>query len=37
VVVKNIVILLAATVVTVNFLVDMFYVALDPRLRGGGA
>ena len=37
VVVKNIVILLAATVVTVNFLVDMFYVALDPRLRGGSA
>ena len=37
VVVKNIVILLAATVVTVNFLVDMFYVVLDPRLRGGGA
>ena len=35
VVVKNIVILLAATVVTVNFLVDMFYVVLDPRLRGG--
>jgi peptide/nickel transport system permease protein len=37
VVVKNIVILLAATVVTVNFLVDMFYVALDPSLRGGSA
>jgi len=37
VVVKNIVILLAATVVTVNFLVDMFYVALDPRLSGGSA
>jgi len=37
VVVKNIVILLAATVVTVNFLVDMFYVALDPRLRGGSS
>ena len=34
VVVKNIVILLAATVVVVNFLVDMFYLALDPRLRG---
>ena len=37
VVVKNIVILLAATVIIVNFLVDMFYVALDPRLRGGNA
>ncbi|MEC8939502.1 MAG: ABC transporter permease [SAR324 cluster bacterium] len=35
VVVKNIVILLAATVVVVNFLVDMFYLALDPRLRSG--
>ena len=33
VVVKNIVILLAATVVVVNFLVDMFYLTLDPRLR----
>ena len=35
VVVKNIVILLAVTVVIVNFLVDMFYLALDPRLRDG--
>lgn len=35
VVVKNIVILLAATVVTINFLVDIIYVALDPRLRDG--
>ena len=33
VVVKNIVILLAATVVTINFLVDIIYVTLDPRLR----
>ena len=37
VVVKNIVILLAATVVIINFLVDMSYVAIDPRLRGGRA
>jgi len=37
VVVKNIVILLAATVVTINFLVDMFYVMLDPRLRSWGS
>ena len=36
VVVKNIIILLAAAVVTINFIVDMFYVALDPRLRRGG-
>jgi len=35
VVVKNIVILLAATVVTINFLVDMIYVSLDPRLKDG--
>ena len=33
VVVKNIVILLAATVVTINFLVDILYGILDPRLR----
>ena len=33
VVVKNIVLLLAATVVTINFLTDIIYVALDPRLR----
>ena len=33
VVVKNIVMLLAATVVTINFLVDLIYVTLDPRLR----
>tara|TARA_Y100001970_G_scaffold292206_1_gene432511 strand:- start:1414 stop:2361 length:948 start_codon:yes stop_codon:yes gene_type:complete len=33
VVVKNIVLLLAATVVTINFLVDIVYVAVDPRLR----
>jgi len=33
VVVKNIVMLLAATVVTINFLVDIIYVTIDPRLR----
>ena len=33
VVVKNIVMLLAATVVTINFLVDIIYYILDPRLR----
>jgi len=33
VVVKNIVLLLAATVVSINFLVDIIYVTLDPRLR----
>jgi len=33
VVVKNIVLLLAATVVTINFLIDILYISLDPRLR----
>ncbi len=33
VVVKNIVLLLAATVVTINFLTDILYLSLDPRLR----
>ena len=33
VVVKNIVLLLATTVVTINFLIDILYLALDPRLR----
>ena len=36
VVVKNIVLLLAATVVTINFLIDILYIALDPRLRDSG-
>ena len=35
VVVKNIVMLLAATVVTINFFVDLIYLILDPRLRDG--
>lgn len=33
VVVKNMVVLLAALVVTVNFLVDLAYAAIDPRIR----
>ena len=33
VVVKNIILLMSMTVVTVNFLVDMFYFIIDPRLR----
>jgi len=36
IVVKDVVVLLAATVVTVNFLVDVAYALLDPRLRLGG-
>ena len=35
IVVMDVVILLAAMVVTVNFLVDLAYAALDPRLRVG--
>ena len=34
-VVKNLVLVLAATVVLINFLVDLLYAALDPRLRLG--
>ena len=36
IVVKDLIVLLAGTVVVVNFIVDMLYVALDPRLRGTG-
>ena len=34
-VVKNLVLVLAATVVLINFLVDLIYAVLDPRLRLG--
>ena len=34
-VVKNLVLVLAATVVLINFLVDLLYEVLDPRLRLG--
>ncbi|MBB4266663.1 ABC transporter permease [Roseospira visakhapatnamensis] len=37
VVVRDLVVLLAATVGVVNFLVDLSYAVLDPRLRQGGA
>ena len=36
IVVKNLVILLAASVVFINFVVDLLYAYIDPRLRGGG-
>lgn len=32
-VIKNVVVFLAAIVITVNFIVDLFYLAIDPRLR----
>jgi peptide/nickel transport system permease protein len=37
IVVKDLVILLAAAVVVVNLVVDLLYALLDPRLRAGGA
>lgn len=37
VVVRNVVMLLAATVVVINFAVDVLYVVIDPRLRRGPA
>ena len=36
IVVKDLVVLLAGTVVLVNFCVDLLYALLDPRLRRGG-
>ena len=36
IVVKDLVVLLAATVVLVNLCVDLLYAVLDPRLRSGG-
>ncbi len=33
IVVKNLVILLAAAVIVINFIVDMLYAVIDPRLR----
>jgi peptide/nickel transport system permease protein len=32
-IVQNLVMLIAFVVVTINFLVDMLYAALDPRIR----
>ncbi len=36
-VVRNVVMLLAAAVVAINFAVDLFYVVIDPRLRARAA
>lgn len=36
IVVKNLVILLAASIVVINFFVDLLYALIDPRLRGSG-
>ena len=35
IVVKDLIIVLAAAVVVVNFVVDVLYAVIDPRLRGG--
>jgi peptide/nickel transport system permease protein len=32
-VIKNVIVLLAAMVITINFIVDLLYLAIDPRLR----
>jgi peptide/nickel transport system permease protein len=37
VVVRDVVMLLAAVVVLVNFVVDVLYAVIDPRLRSGHA
>ena len=36
IVVKNLVILLSAAVIMINFMVDLLYAFIDPRLRGSG-
>ena len=36
-VVRNVVMLLAAAVVAINFAVDVLYVVIDPRLRAKAA
>lgn len=36
IVVKNLVILLAGAVIIINFMVDLLYAVIDPRLRGLG-
>jgi len=35
IVVKNLVVLLAASVIVINSIVDLLYAVIDPRLRGG--
>ena len=37
VVVRNVVMLLAAFVIVINFVVDVLYAAIDPRLKAGDA
>lgn len=37
IVVRDLVVLLAGIVILINFLVDILYALLDPRLRSGGA
>jgi peptide/nickel transport system permease protein len=36
-VVRNVVLLLAAAVIIINFVVDVLYAAIDPRLRVSAA
>jgi len=37
IVVQNVVMLMAAAVIVINFIVDLLYVAIDPRLKAGSA
>jgi peptide/nickel transport system permease protein len=37
VVVRNVVMLLAAFVIVINFVVDVLYAVIDPRLKAGDA
>ncbi|MGG6893205.1 ABC transporter permease [Rhizobium sp. BR 315] len=37
IVLQDVVLFFAGLVIVVNFLVDLFYLAIDPRLRAGGA
>jgi peptide/nickel transport system permease protein len=37
VVVRNVVMLLAAFVIVINFVVDVLYALIDPRLKAGDA
>jgi peptide/nickel transport system permease protein len=37
IVVQDVVMLLVVAVLVVNFVVDLLYLAIDPRLRGGAA
>jgi peptide/nickel transport system permease protein len=37
IVVRDVVMLLSAMVILINFLIDLLYAWIDPRLKSGGA